>query len=417
MGTTADKLQAIIDSKAAIKDAIEAKGVAVGDAPLTQYASKIGDISGGQEEAPENDVNFYDYTGFRVASYSIEEAKALTQEQYDAILPPTHEGLTFQEWNWTLEDIQGYNRRYIDIGANYITTDGKTHIKVDATVSKKITFRVYVNNGTAIINYGDNTTNDTITKTNGAVTTLTHEYEDSGIYDIQISFLDNGNSGFYGISNVTLPLLYFLTGSNYSYSANSLFANIRYLDGMVISLSKQGVVNPSSQSAFFKNFIVPKSQGITISKASAFYQTICKPIFPKQIDGISTSTNVFGSNMSYKIVVPEVTSFIAINNTVFSGSYSILSIPSTLSFNTSTVSKSYFNSPVLEHIDIVNGWIPNDNIYFSGSTQWTAENIVDFFTKLGTTTNAITLTFGATNLAKLTEEEKAIATNKGYTLA
>ncbi len=47
MATVAENLQTIIDSKAAIKDAIEAKGVAVGDAPLTQYASKIEAIEQG----------------------------------------------------------------------------------------------------------------------------------------------------------------------------------------------------------------------------------------------------------------------------------------------------------------------------------------------------------------------------------
>jgi len=47
MGTTAQKLQAIQNSKAAIKAAIEAKGVSdVGDV-LADYATKIGQISGG----------------------------------------------------------------------------------------------------------------------------------------------------------------------------------------------------------------------------------------------------------------------------------------------------------------------------------------------------------------------------------
>jgi hypothetical protein len=42
MGTTAQKLQAIQNSKAAIKSAIEAKGVSdVGDV-LADYATKIG---------------------------------------------------------------------------------------------------------------------------------------------------------------------------------------------------------------------------------------------------------------------------------------------------------------------------------------------------------------------------------------
>lgn len=44
MGTTADKLQAILNSKADIKAAIESKDVTVGDAPLDEYADKIRSI-------------------------------------------------------------------------------------------------------------------------------------------------------------------------------------------------------------------------------------------------------------------------------------------------------------------------------------------------------------------------------------
>lgn len=46
MGTTAQKLQAILNSKAAIKSAIENKGVPVGDATLAGYAGKIASIVG-----------------------------------------------------------------------------------------------------------------------------------------------------------------------------------------------------------------------------------------------------------------------------------------------------------------------------------------------------------------------------------
>ena len=47
MGTTAQKLQAILNSKAAIKTAIENNAVTVGDAKLSEYASKINEISDG----------------------------------------------------------------------------------------------------------------------------------------------------------------------------------------------------------------------------------------------------------------------------------------------------------------------------------------------------------------------------------
>ena len=47
MGTTAQKLQAILDSKAAIRTAIEDNGVAVGDSKLSEYPNKINEIPDG----------------------------------------------------------------------------------------------------------------------------------------------------------------------------------------------------------------------------------------------------------------------------------------------------------------------------------------------------------------------------------
>ena len=66
--------------------------------------------------APPNEVNFYDYDGTILYSYTVEEAQALTE------LPelPSHEGLICQGWNWTLENIKEYNRA-INVGR---TTDG-----------------------------------------------------------------------------------------------------------------------------------------------------------------------------------------------------------------------------------------------------------------------------------------------------
>lgn len=47
MATIAEQLTKLNDSKQAIKGAIEAKGVTVGDAPLSEYAGKIAAIEGG----------------------------------------------------------------------------------------------------------------------------------------------------------------------------------------------------------------------------------------------------------------------------------------------------------------------------------------------------------------------------------
>lgn len=53
----------------------------------------------------------------------------------------------------------------------------------------------------------------------------------------------------------------------------------------------------------------------------------------------------------------------------------------------------------------------------SSSTKFTREALVEILNNLATITTTQTLTMGATNLAKLTDEDKLIATNKGWTLA
>ena len=69
----------------------------------------------------------------------------------------------------------------------------------------------------------------------------------------------------------------------------------------------------------------------------------------------------------------------------------------------------------LEEIHMIN---INANLNISSSTKFTREAILEIIGNLKAQTSGTkTLTMGSTNLAKLTEEDKAIATNKGWTLA
>ena len=86
---------------------------------------------------PVNDVNFYDYDGTILHSYTKDEFLALS-----AMPPlPEREGLICQEWNWELSEAQEYVTEYglCDIAATYITDDGKTRLYIyipkDDTVS------------------------------------------------------------------------------------------------------------------------------------------------------------------------------------------------------------------------------------------------------------------------------------------
>lgn len=53
------------------------------------------------------------------------------------------------------------------------------------------------------------------------------------------------------------------------------------------------------------------------------------------------------------------------------------------------------------------------NLDISASTQFERSDLLVILNNLKTVTSATTLTMGATNLAKLTDEDKAIAINKG----
>lgn len=53
------------------------------------------------------------------------------------------------------------------------------------------------------------------------------------------------------------------------------------------------------------------------------------------------------------------------------------------------------------------------NLDISASTKFEREDLLVILNNLKTVTSSKTLTMGATNLAKLTDEDKAIATNKG----
>ena len=56
------------------------------------------------------------------------------------------------------------------------------------------------------------------------------------------------------------------------------------------------------------------------------------------------------------------------------------------------------------------------NFNISASTLFTRETLLEILNNLATVTSTQTLTMGNTNLAKLTDEDKVIATNKGWTL-
>lgn len=147
------------------------------------FASAIEGIkTGGQVEfIPEKDVNFYDYEGTRIASYTAAEAAALTELP----APPEREGLVFQGWNYTLDEVRA-SVHGADIGALYTTVDGKTRLYVEIASMERQ--ELYLNlsqtvDGGATVDWGDGTV-ETLT---GMSSKLQHTYGEPGAYTIEIA--------------------------------------------------------------------------------------------------------------------------------------------------------------------------------------------------------------------------------------
>ena len=74
----------------------------------------------------------------------------------------------------------------------------------------------------------------------------------------------------------------------------------------------------------------------------------------------------------------------------------------------------FYGCSALEEVHIHN---LGRNLSLSDSPKLTHDCLVELINNLQTVTSTKTLTLGSTNLAKLTDEEKQVATNKGWTLA
>lgn len=151
--------------------------------------------SGVANELTPKDVNFYDYDGTLLHSYTLEEALTLTEFPEG----PTHTGLTFKGWSTELTDLLD-SPRPREIGATYVTDDGKTRIHICLSRGRTSPYLGIGVNGTATIDWGDGTEPDTLTGTSASeILQIQHVYATHGCYVISIDV--DGSIGFKGSAN------------------------------------------------------------------------------------------------------------------------------------------------------------------------------------------------------------------------
>ena len=151
---------------------------------------------GGGGGASANAVNFRDYDGTIVQSYSAADFAALTAMPEN----PSHDGLTAQGWNWTLAKAKAYVAKYgrLEIGQMYITDDGKTRVYIHLEQGRTSPMLGVYPNGTVDVDWGDGTAHDTLTGTSTSTVQWTpnHAYAAPGDYVIKLTV--TGSMGFYG---------------------------------------------------------------------------------------------------------------------------------------------------------------------------------------------------------------------------
>ena len=190
------------------------------DANLTAIANKIrsaGGISntlsfpndfisaidelGREDLTVPKDVDFIDYDGRLIYSYTAEEFLALEE------LPanPVNKGLVAQGWNWTLADAKEIVEKCgaLVIGQNYTTDTGRTRIYINipsqpegSQYKAEVRLISTVKNSPKIY-WGDDTESIWTANAN-ANGTITHYYSEPGHYIIEIEVLDGQISSFGG---------------------------------------------------------------------------------------------------------------------------------------------------------------------------------------------------------------------------
>lgn len=291
--------------------------------------------------APYNDVNFYDYDGTIVYSYSASDFANLSAMPDN----PTHQGLTAQGWNWTLADAKAQVAvsGFLDIGQMYTTSDGKTRLYITLQEGRLYP-RLYLNQSVGrgvIVNWGDGSAEETISGT--GVKSAYHLYPSAGDYVITLdvtsgTMLLGGGSTSSAVFSGD-PLNYYRSILKKIELGKSAGINTY---GLYSLYSVQSVSVPSTATSIGSLYYCSSMRYITIPSGAVMDSfrastSLCGVSFPKSV---TIGSNTFHSCQAVRRVsVPHLT---AIPDGMFNTTTSItkLVIPSTV---TSIGASAFYN--------------------------------------------------------------------------
>jgi hypothetical protein len=277
-----------------VADAIREKKGTSSKINPQDFSAEIKSIEGGGgsiESREYKDVNFFDYEGTILYSYTWEEAQALTE------MPPlpNHDGLICQGWNWTYEELQEAGG-FADIGAMYITDDGKTKLLISIPDNNRIEVPLKigqtVSNG-IVVNWGDGSEEETISGTGNV--TITHSYKEKGNYRISLEVINGSLFLGHNGSPVTInPYKFYIKGIH----TGNGFTNLR--NGSLMSTSIKFITLHNGVKDFstsccsgcysLNHITIPNSVKSTINQCLKNCYALKSISFPYAIGSIGTQS-------------------------------------------------------------------------------------------------------------------------------
>ena len=394
-----------------IADAIRGKlGVSTQYLP-SEMADAIESIpsGGGGGAVEKKDVNFYDYDGTLLYSYTAAEALAL------GAMPdlPDHEGLRGDTWNYNLGQMQAYVNDYkkMDIGAMYVPTDNAMHLTWEAATTDDLEAALNLSgtvSNAVSVDWGDGSPVETWAGT--SLQRKTHTYSAVGTYEVKVmcssgnivlsSYIYGakkviGSDGSTGTVNnnrvcrytkVIIPSVVTSIGNNCFYDCPSL----RYIliPPSVTSLGSTCFYNNSS----LQSVVIPSSVTSLGNGCFSTCPSLQLVIIPSSVT--SLGTNCFNNNSSLKsVIIPSSVTSLGANcfNTCLS--LQSVMIPSSV---TTLGGSCFFNCPSLQSVII-----PSSVTSLGGSCFGTCQSLFKYHFISSTpptlaSTNSLTVGNGTT---------------------
>ena len=319
MATISENLQILKNSITSIKQAIINKcGIVEGN--ITTYADYINSINTniGDNQSPipasVSDVNFLDYDGTILYSYTKEQFLALSA------MPelPTRDGLICQGWNWDFDEAKEYVTDYgmLNIGAMYITDDGDTRLYIHIATEGRMTVPLYwsqtVNNG-VYIDWGDGSDIQSVYGTGSR--SATHTYANPGDYVIRLKVADDCTLGL-GADSTSFCVM------GNTADVGKVYCNMLQKVELGSGVTNIGV-GAFSYCYSLSSVVIPNS--VTNIGDYAFYY--CYSLVSVSIPNsfISIGNNAFRNCYSLASIIMS-SSVISINNYAFYYCYSLASV-------------------------------------------------------------------------------------------